>query len=126
MDDAVTPSPTETELHHVDVLVDLVGDAVLRGIDLSRARDPTQGHVLLFWLGIIFPVLWIVGALIAPTPRASGAGARRLQRAQTAGGRLGERKPLSNKHYRLRREPVRPLEATETRRRVHLPNRLHG
>jgi hypothetical protein len=23
-------------------------------------------HFFLFWIGIIFPVLWIVGALIAP------------------------------------------------------------
>jgi hypothetical protein len=23
-------------------------------------------HFVLFWLGIIFPVLWIVGALMAP------------------------------------------------------------
>ncbi len=29
-----------------------------------------KGHVLLFWVGIIFPVLWIIGALIAPTARA--------------------------------------------------------
>ena len=29
-----------------------------------------KGHFLLFWVGIIFPVLWIIGALIAPTTRA--------------------------------------------------------
>jgi hypothetical protein len=29
-----------------------------------------KGHYLLFWLGIIFPVLWIIGALMAPTPAA--------------------------------------------------------
>jgi hypothetical protein len=32
-----------------------------------------KGHVLLFIVGIIFPVLWLVGAMIAPTPRAAGA-----------------------------------------------------
>jgi hypothetical protein len=32
-----------------------------------------KGHVLLFVVGIIFPFLWIVGALIGPTPRAAGA-----------------------------------------------------
>jgi hypothetical protein len=25
-------------------------------------------HFILFWIGIIFPVLWIVGALMAPAP----------------------------------------------------------
>jgi hypothetical protein len=30
-----------------------------------------KGHYWLFWIGVIFPILWIVGALIAPTPRAS-------------------------------------------------------
>jgi hypothetical protein len=29
-----------------------------------------KGHTALFWFGIIFPVLWIVGALMAPTPKA--------------------------------------------------------
>jgi hypothetical protein len=32
-----------------------------------------KGHVLLFVVGIILPFLWIVGALIGPTPRAAGA-----------------------------------------------------
>jgi len=32
-----------------------------------------KGHILLFVIGIIFPVLWIIGALIGPTPRAAGA-----------------------------------------------------
>jgi hypothetical protein len=32
-----------------------------------------KGHVLLFVVGIIFPFLWIVGALIGPTPRAAAA-----------------------------------------------------
>lgn len=30
-----------------------------------------KGHIALFWFGIIFPVLWIVGALMAPTPKAA-------------------------------------------------------
>ena len=29
-----------------------------------------KGHYLLFWVGIIFPVLWIFGAIMAPTARA--------------------------------------------------------
>jgi hypothetical protein len=32
-----------------------------------------KGHTLLFVVGIVFPILWIVGALMAPTPRAAGA-----------------------------------------------------
>jgi hypothetical protein len=31
-----------------------------------------KGHSLLFFLGIFFPFLWIIGALMAPTPRAAG------------------------------------------------------
>ena len=31
-----------------------------------------KGHYLLFFVGIFFPFLWIVGALIGPTPRAAG------------------------------------------------------
>jgi hypothetical protein len=33
-----------------------------------------KGHYLLFWVGIIFPVLWIIGAVIAPTGRAEARG----------------------------------------------------
>ena len=32
-----------------------------------------KGHYFLFFVGIIFPFLWIVGALIGPTPRAAAA-----------------------------------------------------
>jgi len=31
-----------------------------------------KGHTALFWFGILFPLLWIVGALKAPTDRAMG------------------------------------------------------
>jgi hypothetical protein len=34
-----------------------------------------KGHYLLFWVGIIFPVLWIIGALMGPTARAEARGA---------------------------------------------------
>jgi hypothetical protein len=30
-----------------------------------------KGHTVLFVVGIIFPLLWIIGALMAPTPRAA-------------------------------------------------------
>jgi hypothetical protein len=39
-------------------------------LGLSTLR---KGHYLLFGFGIIFPLLWVVGALIGPTPRAAGA-----------------------------------------------------
>ena len=29
-----------------------------------------KGHYFMFWVGIIFPLLWIIGALMAPTPAA--------------------------------------------------------
>ncbi len=33
-----------------------------------------KGHFVLFWLGIIFPVLWIIGAIIAPSARVEARG----------------------------------------------------
>jgi hypothetical protein len=33
-----------------------------------------KGHSVLFWVGIVFPILWIVGAVIAPTPAAAAHG----------------------------------------------------
>ena len=35
-----------------------------------------KGHTVLFWVGIVFPFLWIVGALMQPTAKAVAAGAR--------------------------------------------------
>jgi hypothetical protein len=31
-----------------------------------------RGHIALFVLGIFLPLLWIIGSLMAPTPRAVG------------------------------------------------------
>lgn len=31
-----------------------------------------KGHYVLFFVGFFFPLLWIIGALIRPTPRAAG------------------------------------------------------
>jgi hypothetical protein len=39
---------------------------VLLGIATLR-----KGHYVLFFVGIIFPVLWIVGALLGPTQAAA-------------------------------------------------------
>jgi ABC-type multidrug transport system permease subunit len=30
-----------------------------------------KGHYWLFWIGFFFPLLWIIGAFIAPTERAA-------------------------------------------------------
>ena len=35
-----------------------------------------KGHKALFWFGIIFPLLWIVGAIMAPTPAVAAADSR--------------------------------------------------
>jgi hypothetical protein len=35
-----------------------------------------KGHTALFIFGIIFPVLWIVGAVIQPTPAVAAAESR--------------------------------------------------
>ena len=42
----------------------------------SAWRRSARGHTALFWLGILFPLLWIVGALMRPTPAAAAAEAR--------------------------------------------------
>ena len=33
-----------------------------------------KGHTVLFWVGILFPFLWIVGALMEPTDKAIAHG----------------------------------------------------
>jgi hypothetical protein len=33
-----------------------------------------KGHFVLFFVGIIFPVLWIIGAIMPPSPRAEARG----------------------------------------------------
>ena len=35
-----------------------------------------KGHTVLFWVGFILPVLWIVGAIMQPTSSASTVEAR--------------------------------------------------
>jgi hypothetical protein len=35
-----------------------------------------KGHYVLFFFGIFFPLLWIIGALLGPTDSAAAAGAR--------------------------------------------------
>ena len=32
-----------------------------------------KSHYWMFWIGFLIPILWIIGALIAPLERAAGA-----------------------------------------------------
>jgi hypothetical protein len=41
---------------------------VLLTLGLTTFR---KGHMVLFFLGIIFPFLWLIGAVISPTSRAA-------------------------------------------------------
>ena len=34
-----------------------------------------KGHYVMFWVGFFFPILWIVGALVGPTPSAAARAA---------------------------------------------------
>ena len=34
-----------------------------------------NGHTALFWIAIIFPVLWVIGAFLRPTEKAIARGA---------------------------------------------------
>jgi hypothetical protein len=47
--------------------------ALLFSLGLATLR---RGHYVLVFVGIIFPVLWIIGALLGPTPSAVAADAR--------------------------------------------------
>ncbi len=35
-----------------------------------------KGHTAMFWFGFLFPLLWIIGAFMDPTPRVAAAEAR--------------------------------------------------
>jgi hypothetical protein len=52
------------------VLLGILYFVVLVTLGVATLR---KGHVALFIIGIIFPLLWVIGALIAPTPRAAAA-----------------------------------------------------
>jgi len=53
----------------------LLGVLYLTALVLLGLATLRKGHTVLFWVGIIFPVLWIVGALMQPTPRVAAASA---------------------------------------------------
>jgi hypothetical protein len=43
--------------------------AALVSLGLATLR---KGHTILFVIGIFLPLLWIIGAFMPPTPRATG------------------------------------------------------
>jgi len=51
------------------VVIAVVYLMILVTLGLATLR---KGHMFLFFLGIILPFLWVIGALIGPTPRAAG------------------------------------------------------
>jgi hypothetical protein len=52
----------------------LLAAAYVTALVLLGLTTLRKGHTALFWFGILFPVLWIVGALMGPTPKAAQAG----------------------------------------------------
>ena len=48
------------------ILLGILYFVVLVTLGVATLR---KGHVAMFIIGIIFPILWVIGALIAPTPR---------------------------------------------------------
>jgi hypothetical protein len=51
------------------VLLGFLYFVILLTLGLTTLR---KGHMFLFLLGIIFPFLWVIGAVIAPTQRVAG------------------------------------------------------
>ena len=53
----------------------LLAAAYLTALVVLGVATLRKGHHVLFVLGIFLPFLWIVGALMQPTPNARAAGA---------------------------------------------------
>lgn len=51
----------------------LLGALYLTALIVLGVATLRKGHYVLFVIGIVFPLFWIVGAMISPTPRAAGA-----------------------------------------------------
>jgi hypothetical protein len=50
----------------------LLGALYLTALIILGVATLRRGHTVLFLFGIFFPVLWVVGAVMGPTPRAAG------------------------------------------------------
>jgi hypothetical protein len=51
----------------------LLASAYLIAVFTLGLATLRKGHTVLFWVGIIFPFLWIAGALMEPTDKAVAA-----------------------------------------------------
>jgi hypothetical protein len=67
----------EDEMTLLWILLGVLYIVLLVSLGMATLR---KGHTALFWIGIIFPVLWIVGAIMQPTSSVAAAESRaRLQ-----------------------------------------------
>lgn len=117
----------------------LLGVLYLTTLIVLGLATLSKGHTVLFWFGILFPFLWIVGAIMGPTPRTSAAEARnRLRTASyvsmgrpkpgqagewvTPGPRGQGDPPRTAQEFRARRLGIelraRTAEVAEERRQV--------
>jgi hypothetical protein len=55
------------------ILLGVLYIVLLVSLGLTTLR---KGHTALFVFGIFFPLLWIIGAIMAPTPAVAAADAR--------------------------------------------------
>ena len=60
----------------MELLWVLLAVAYIAALALLGMQTLSKGHKVLFFVGILFPVLWIVGAVIAPTPGSYAAASR--------------------------------------------------
>ena len=75
----------------------LLGVLYLTTLIVVGLATLSKGHTVLFFAGFVFPLLWIVGAIMGPKPRMSAAEARNRLRtasyvsiARPKPGRAGE------------------------------------
>jgi hypothetical protein len=67
------PTLKEDDVTFLWIVLGVLYIALLVSLGLATLR---KGHSVLFWVGIIFPVLWIVGAIMEPTPAVAAADSR--------------------------------------------------
>jgi hypothetical protein len=68
----VPPEPEGPDMTFLWILLGVLYLVLLISLGLATLRN---GHYVLFIVGIFFPLLWIIGAVIAPTTNARAAGA---------------------------------------------------
>ena len=92
MPDRPEPSPTHrraTNPHgrksHVQFLWIVLAITYIACLVLLGMATLRKGHTAMFWFGFIFPVLWIIGALMAPTAAAMELGEARRRGRRKVG-----------------------------------------